>query len=105
MPCFLMNKSVRNTTGSATTARKVHPSAASVVAVSTSTSKTSSVGTFSRRFLAAVLGAAQPVVDQTSSFDTPYRSEMSILGRNKKLWWTSLNPAARATGRARKMAS
>ena len=64
MPCFLMNKSVPNTTGSVTTARKVHRSAASVVAVSTSTSKTSSVGTFSRRFLAAVHGAAQPVVDR-----------------------------------------
>ena len=105
MPCFLMNKSVRNTTGSATTARKVHPSAASAAVVSTSTSKTSSVATFSRRFLVVALAAVQPVVDQTSSFVTPFRFEMSFSGRNKKLWWTSPNPAARATGRARKMAS
>ena len=97
-----MNKSVPNTTVSVTTDRKVHPSAA---VASTSTSKTSLVATFSRRFLVGALGAVQPVADQTSSFVTPFRFEMFFLGRNKKSWSTSRNPAKRATERAPKMAS
>ena len=61
-------------------------------------------GDFFSSFLVEALGAVQPVVDQTSSFVT-VSLEMSFLGQNKKLWWTSPNPAARATERARKMAS
>ena len=62
-------------------------------------------GDFFSSFFGGALGAVQPVADQTSSFVTPFRFEMFFLGRNKKSWSTSRNPAKRATERAPKMAS
>ena len=104
-PCSRTTKSVLNTTGLGTAGLKVHRSADSVAAVSTSTSKTSSGEISSLRFLAVALADGPHAEVLTSSSATPSRSVMCSSARSKRSKLTFLNHVQHAMVQGQRMAS